>query len=79
MKGLNPAHFIKRFGGAHSKPNSKTMAQRYGIRTPGGRPPVPGMDYGQMPTQTSEGLNSSGRPSDASEPTPNTGPGNMGG
>ena len=36
------------------------------------------MDYGTTPTMNSYGLNSSGRASDASAPTPNTDAQNMG-
>ena len=77
MKGLNPGKFIQRFGGQHSK----AAGQRYGLQAHGrgaAPPPRPGMDYGQAPTMNNYGLNSSGRPSDASAPTPNNDAQNMG-
>jgi len=53
--------FIRRFGGAMPGPT----ANRYGLVPPPGQV-LPGMDYGQAPTQPTFGMNSSGRASDAS-------------
>jgi hypothetical protein len=77
MKGINPAQFIKRFGGQHGK----AAGQKYGMQ-PHGRgampPPRPSGDNSTAPTMNTFGLNSSGRPSDASAPTPNTDAQNLG-
>lgn len=79
----DPGKFIRRFGGVHDKAN----AHRYGVQAHGRGampPPIPpggvrpGMDYGTAPTMNSYGRNSSGFPSDASDPTPNTDAQNMG-
>lgn len=72
--GVSPGKFIARFGGQHRGP----QAARYGMQPHPAGAVRPGMDYDTAPTMNHYGLNSSGRPSDASAPTPNTGPQNMG-
>ena len=72
--GVSPKQFLSRFGGQHSK----ASAQRYGMQPHPAGATRPSMDYGTTPTMNNYGLNSSGRPSDASAPTPNTSDQNLG-